>query len=67
MFAGGCTPKFFHAGKRVTCRGAIFAGIVAVFAVFDEVAGEGVYDFTVRTAAMCALVYAENGRVRVIL
>ena len=31
MFAVGCTPNFFHAEKRVTRRGAIFAGIVAVF------------------------------------
>ena len=58
MFAGGCTPKFFHAGKRVTCRGAIFAGIVAVFLWFDAVAGEGVCDFPRRTVAMSALVYA---------
>ena len=58
MFAGGCMPKFFHAEKRVTRRGATFAWIVAVFLWFDEVAGEGVCDFPMRTVAMSALVYA---------
>ena len=38
-------PNFFHAEKRVTRRGAIFAGIVAVFLWFDAMAGEGVFDF----------------------
>ena len=38
--------------------GGDFAANVASFAVFGEVAGEGVFDFTVRTAAMRALVYA---------
>ena len=38
-------PKFFHATQRAICRGAIFAGIVAVFLWFDAMAGEGVFDF----------------------
>ena len=58
MSACGCMPKFFQRRKPCDLSGDDFAANVASFAVFGEVTGEGVYDFTVRTVAMCMLVYA---------
>ena len=50
--------NFFSQPEKRGLSGGDLAVYVASFAVFDEVAGEGVYDFTGRTAAMCTLVYA---------
>ena len=51
-------PNFFPKPKQRGLSGDDFAANVASFAVFDEVAGEGVGDFPMRTVAMSALVYA---------
>ena len=58
---GGCWCETMADGARF--QHARVVSITPDTVVFDAVAGEGVFDFTVRTAAMSALVYAVAGTV----